>query len=296
VNFNQVDKIANAVLYEGYMLYPYRPSAVKNQPRWNFGTLYPPQFTEVRSGTERSVMHVECLLREHNTGRIGVRVRFLQFATMEAASAWRDSTERNIDFAADIYHSDPMVFEFPGTSGTIQGSLRLSAEKLGGGLVKVCLDLVNESQISSSCTREEALSAALQSAHLILHAESGEFVSFLDTPGEFRESIAGCRNTGCFPVLVGDEGQRDLLLCSPIILYDYPQVAPESAGDFFDGTEMDEMLTLRVMTLTDEEKSEIRASDRPVRDLLDRTEQTAREQLMRTHGTIRSMRQVNEHE
>ena len=51
------------------------------------------------------------------------------------------------------------------------------------------------------------------------------------------------------------------MLCSPIILYDYPQSAPESEGDFFDGTEMDEMLTLRVLTLTDAEKQEMRAGD-----------------------------------
>jgi hydrogenase maturation protease len=81
-----------------------------------------------------------------------------------------------------------------------------------------------------------------------------------------------------------------MMLCSPIVLYDYPQIAPESAGDFYDATEMDEMLTLRVMTLTDEEKTEVRNSDERVRDLLQRTEETAREQLMRTHGTIRGLR------
>ena len=52
-----------------------------------------------------------------------------------------------------------------------------------------------------------------------------------------------------------------MMLCSPIILYDYPKIAPESAGDFFDGTEMDEMLTLRVLTLTDAEKQEMRNGD-----------------------------------
>ena len=36
-----VDQVANAVLYEGYILYPYRPSAVKNRQRWNFGVVYP---------------------------------------------------------------------------------------------------------------------------------------------------------------------------------------------------------------------------------------------------------------
>ena len=84
-----------------------------------------------------------------------------------------------------------------------------------------------------------------------------------------------------------------MLLCSPIILYDYPQIAPESAAEFCDATEMDEMLTLRVMTLTDEEKNEMRLADDHFRNLLQRTEQSAREQLMRTHGTIRSLRPVS---
>jgi hypothetical protein len=85
-----------------------------------------------------------------------------------------------------------------------------------------------------------------------------------------------------------------MMLCSPILLYDYPQVAPESAGDFYDGTEMDEMLTLRVMTLTDDEKSQMRGADEHVRNLLERTERTVREQLMRTHGTVRELRQAGE--
>ena len=85
-----------------------------------------------------------------------------------------------------------------------------------------------------------------------------------------------------------------MMLCSPILLYDYPQIAPESAGDFYDATEMDEMLTLRVMTLTDDEKSEMRRADDHARSLLERTEESAREQLARTHGAIRSMRPVSE--
>jgi hydrogenase maturation protease len=99
-----------------------------------------------------------------------------------------------------------------------------------------------------------------------------------------------CQNDGNFPVLAGDEKDRDMLLCSPIVLYDYPKIAPESAGDFYDATEMDEMLTLRVMTLTDQEKNEMGEADDRVRNLLRRTEESAREQLMKTHGTIRGMR------
>jgi hypothetical protein len=132
------------------------------------------------------------------------------------------------------------------------------------------------------------------SAHLILSAEAGEFVSLLDPPGEFRSEVSACRNVGNFPVLIGTEGDHDAMLCSPIILYDYPQIAPESTGDFFDAIEMNEMLTLRVMTLTDQEKREMRSGDEQVRNLLQRTEQSACEQLIKSHGIIRSLRRVSE--
>ena len=137
-------------------------------------------------------------------------------------------------------------------------------------------------------------SRCLLSAHLILTVTGAEFVSLLEPPDELREIASSCKNIGNFPVLVGSPEERDIMLCSPIVLYDYPQIAPESAGDFYDATEMDEMLTLRVMTLTDEEKKEMRLAGDHARNLLQRTEQTARQQLMRTHGTIRSLRPVSE--
>ncbi|HUC30940.1 MAG TPA: hypothetical protein VMR80_15190, partial [Candidatus Acidoferrum sp.] len=89
-------------------------------------------------------------------------------------------------------------------------------------------------------------------------------------------------------------GYRDTMLASPIILYDYPQIAPESAGDLFDGTEIDEILSLRIMTLTDEEKREIRASDDRARQILERTENMPAEQFMKLHGTVRGMRPLKE--
>jgi hypothetical protein len=78
-----------------------------------------------------------------------------------------------------------------------------------------------------------------------------------------------------------------------IILYDYPQIAPESIGTFFDGTEIDEMLTLRVLTLTDDEKLEMQQADERTRELLARTEQISSEQLMKLHGVVRNLGPVN---
>jgi hypothetical protein len=75
-------------------------------------------------------------------------------------------------------------------------------------------------------------------------------------------------------------------------MYDYPKTSPESAGDFFDGTEMDEMLTLRVLTLTDDEKEEMRRGDPRARRILERTEALTGEEMLKTHGTVRSMREI----
>lgn len=61
------------------------------------------------------------------------------------------------------------------------------------------------------------------------------------------------------------------MLASPIILYDYPRLAPESPGELFDGTEIDEILSLRVLILTDNEKRLAAAVDERARALLDRT-------------------------
>jgi len=131
---------------------------------------------------------------------------------------------------------------------------------------------------------------SLVAAHVGLSISGGEFVSLLEPPEEFTTPAADCRNAGVYPVLVGEPGDRTQMLASPIILYDYPQIAPESPGDFFDATEMDEMLSLRILTLTEEEKQQVRNAGEHTRALLERTETLPPEQLLKVHGVIRGMR------
>ncbi len=138
--------------------------------------------------------------------------------------------------------------------------------------------------------RDAALLRALVSTHTIMTARGGAFLSAIDPPEPWREIAAGCRQIGTWPVLVGEPGDRDTMLSAPIILYDYPRIAPESPGDLFDATEIDEILTLRIMTLTDDEKRAMANTDERARALLERTESMAREQLMGLHGTIRGLR------
>jgi len=147
----------------------------------------------------------------------------------------------------------------------LRGTLEIETWRLRDGLYKIAARVRNQSFMEPGDLEnsETVLKHTFVSAHIILQAEHGEFVSLLETPAEFKEAAGGCRNIGVWPVLVGDEakGERATMLASPIILYDYPKVAPESAGDFGDGTEIDEMLTLRVMTMTEAEKREMHADD-----------------------------------
>jgi hypothetical protein len=135
--------------------------------------------------------------------------------------------------------------------------------------------------------REEALRQTLCSTHTVLKADSGTFVSLTDPPEELRAEALRCRNDGTWPVLVGMPGERHTLLSSPIILPDYPEIAPESPGDLFDGGEIDQLLVLNILSLTDEEKEEMRAADPRTREILERTESLSEEQRMQLHGAIR---------
>jgi hydrogenase maturation protease len=141
-------------------------------------------------------------------------------------------------------------------------------------------------------SREHALARSLVSTHTILEVRDGEFVSLVDPPEAYRAFAAKCQNVGTWPILVGAEGERETMLSSPIILYDYPEIAPESPGDLFDGAEIDEILSLRILTMTDEEKREMRQADDRTRKILERTENMPDEQLMKLHGVLRGLRSV----
>jgi hydrogenase maturation protease len=128
------------------------------------------------------------------------------------------------------------------------------------------------------------------STHTLLRVHGGAFVSLTDPPPALRERADSCQNRGTWPVLVGEAGERNTLLSSPIILEDHPRIAPESPGDLFDGGEIDQLLILNILSLTDEEKAEMRCTDPRVREILDRCEGLSSEELMRLHGrTVREL-------
>ncbi len=246
-----VSDIARAVLYEGHMLFPYRPSALKNVQRWTFGGVYPRLFAE-RTG-DRSRVSFECLV-EGREPRYEVEFRFLQVVAGEAGE--RTAPPGDVDLA-------PL-------RGRIEASL-------SGGVLRASLENLSDWDGSE---RAEALEHTFVSAHCVARVDGGAFVS----P---RETDEPARQEGLWPVLVGEPGDRSTLLASPIVLDDYPQVAPESPGDFFDGGEIDQLLVLNILGLSEAEKEEIRAGDRRARAILERTEAMTEGEIMRLHGTWR---------
>jgi hypothetical protein len=305
MNFDGAEKIAAAILYEGYILYPYRPTAIKNRQRWNFGTLYPRVYAEAQRPQEPFRLIAECIAMADAKASLDVRISFLQLVPTQNTDeltdpslAWDEAVERTSEHAglriSDLITSPLSRTLSLGEDQSLQIELSIGAEMLQNGVCKLRLELQNTTPLPSGAgaKRDEALPLSFVSAHLLLGISGGEFVSLLDPDPAYREAVAACCNTGVFPVLVGEEPDRNKMFCSPIILYDYPKIAPESEGDFFDGTEMDEMLTLRVLTLTDAEKQEMRNGDPRARKILERTEGLTSDALLKAHGVIRGLREI----
>jgi hypothetical protein len=345
MNRAAVDRIANAVLYEGYILYPYRPS-VKNRQRWTFGGLYPRAYSKAQHGTDAWTMQTQCLVAGGAHTTLEVTVRFLHLVARQVGTlpqplptltpdrepafrpvaslevggklyqTWQEAEERQVALASTelgALAERPRRQEFAfaaqrqweplrDPAGTVAGVLVRDRQALAGavdvaaapveqGPFRVSVRIANVTPLedAGAQSREDAQLRALVSTHTLLGVSGGAFVSLLDPPEHWREHAAACRNVGTWPVLVGDDGQKGTMLSSPIILYDYPQVAPESPGDLFDGAEIDEILTLRILTLTETEKQAMTAVDDRARALLERTEALARDQLLRLHGTFRNL-------
>ncbi len=326
MNFAEVEKIAAAILYEGYILYPYRPSSMKNRQRWNFGTLYPRAYAQAQRPEEPFRFIAECLIEAPSEdATLDLKFQFLQLdsasrtiypslladgmhSLSDPSLAWEEAVECTSELALNLndLFERPLVRslqintpELPegrnqSSVQRLEAVLTIGLESVQSGACRLHLELQNTSPLASGAAakREEALPQAFVSAHVLLGVTGAQFISLLDPPERYREAVAGCQNVGVFPVLAGEEPDRSMMLCSPIILYDYPKIAPESEGDFFDGTEMDEMLTLRVLTLTDAEKQEMRNSDPRARQILERSESLTAESMMKAHGVIRGMRDI----
>jgi hypothetical protein len=328
-------KVADAILYEGYLLYPYRRSAQKNQARFQFGVLMPPAYAAV-DPHELSASQTECLLECRDDASIWIVARFLQLRgrTVQAAepgtgelrdvdtllvdgaeySPYDEAAEREHrvtvsvasllqgDAELPVHFDDGQetddVADASGARagrlvyrwGVLDAVIRVHAERLPGpyGVLLLRIRLENLTvPAAPPRNRPDGLRHALISAHTLIGAPGGTFLSMTDPPEWASQLVAGCTNTGTWPVLAGPADCGNLMMASPIILYDHPEIAAESAGDLFDATEIDEILTLRTLTMTDAEKAEARTTDPRAAGLLDRLDGLPPEMLEKMHGAIR---------
>jgi hypothetical protein len=330
----KVHALADAVLFEGYMLYPYRANDPKNNVRWQFGVLTPPAYVEA-DPSERSHLQLDCLVEGADI-TVTVVARFLQVQQRRVQTAdgnwtnsldvgdatylpWDEAVVCESTVTATLSDSCPYsscdsirvegaidIEELPRAGGApparlvrercdLQADVFVDAAPLPGpyGVRRLRIRLENTTSWSANeLGRPVALRHSLVAAHLILSVDRGAFVSMIDPPEWARGYAESCDQIGTFPVLAGPPGDRHVILAAPIILYDHPVVAPESTLQFCDATEMDEMLTLRTLTLTEAEKRQARGSDPRAAQLIDEIDNLPSELLDRLHGAIRSMTSV----
>ncbi|MFI7281868.1 hypothetical protein ACIBOV_16590 [Micromonospora chersina] len=341
------EAVADAVLYEGYLLYPYRRSSAKNRVRWQFGVLVPPAWAAahglvdggVAGSAESPWQQTACLVEAPDTATVRIRLRFLHLQRKvteirTAGGGYRPVDRIEVGGRTELSFDEavPREFDVEASIGDLLQGHRLDVRVPGGEDVEPLVDGRGEpagrvvrrrhplsASLAASAVpcetpfrllrieirventdrttapdspRDEALPRCLLAAHTLATVDQGRFLSLLDPPEWAAHAARECRNVHTFPVLAGEPGSDDVLLSSPIILYDHPRIAPESPGDLHDATEIDEILSLRTLTLSDAEKREARATDPRAAAILDRVDTMPPEVLERLHGAIRSLEPV----
>jgi hypothetical protein len=317
-DWDRARAVADAVLYEGYLLYPYRGTSSKNQSRWQFGVLGPPGAADAGLG-EDDTLAAEFLVDGSQALTLVVRFLQLQHRRAERESAhgefepvdelttadgswltWDEAVERELSFGPLAIDGRPRTLPLVADASTdvepvaggrlvrerreVRGELTLASEP-DGDLRRVSVRVNNVGKAASN--KNDSIARSMIGTHIIAEVVGGEFVSLLEPPPSASDAASRCRQHRCFPVLAGPAGTRDILLISPIILYDHPQVAEQSNTALYDCTEIDEILTLRVMTMTEEEKAQARATDPRAAQIIDRCDAMSPDAMARLHGALR---------
>jgi hypothetical protein len=320
--WEQARAVADAVLYEGYLLYPYRASSGKNQSRWQFGVLGPAQAAQLGLG-EDDTLSTELLVDPGPDTALTIVVRFLQlqhraverdalgrFEPVNELTvadhtwlSWDEAVECELSFGpfTESELATPQTLPIVIAGGTdvehVDGGRLLRTRAALRGELTVCseadddllrINLAVRNTAAAPADKNTAIARSLIGTHLIAEVTGGEFVSLLEPPESAASAVGRCRRHRCFPVLAGRPGTTTLMLVSPIILYDHPEIAEQSEGALFDSTEIDEILTLRVMTMTDREKAQARATDPRAAEIIDRCDAMSPEALLNLHGVLRN--------
>lgn len=315
---DDVRAICDTVLYEGYLLWPYRKSALKNQRRWTIGSLAAPGCDPSLATEAAASMLLET---PENSADVRITMRFLHLVERDVVQdgesvpqvrvsgqlyqSGEESAEREVTLDYRVGEDEPAKKTFTIDGGSCEqpageassvvlrrrwqrltGELHIACEPVLPGVHRINVRLCNT---TTPQRHADPRVHGFTSAHVVLHCAAGGFVSAIDPPESLRDVVAASSCEGLYPVLIGQPGATDTILAAPIVLYDWPQVSPESPGDLFDSTEIDRLLVLSVLSMTPAEQEEMAATDPKAREILNRCSALSTEDLLRLHGTLRDV-------
>jgi hypothetical protein len=275
-----LDELVRTLLYEGYALYPYTPGATKNATPTPFGIVYPPVYA-AGGPTTFDRIRMQGIVEAAADATLAVTVRFL-----EAAGERHEGVERCVELPAtrleELCTGDGVATEF--AFDRVRGRVRMRAQAFLDGITRVSACVDNTTEVPAGLDRGGALRSSLLSTHVIARIEGGRFYSPIAPPEHAATAVltSACVNT--YPVLATPED--DVLLGAAIILPDHPQIAPESRGDLFDGTEIEEALLLHLLALSDDEREQISHQDPAVKEMLRRAIETTPAEFEKLRGRI----------
>ena len=353
MNTALVEKVVNAVLYEGYILYPYRASSKKNRERFTFGRVYPEDYSIAQHGAEPCMMQTECLLRnESKDALVTISVRFLHPMAREVGmlrtpiaempadglpdfevvpdlrvgeqlyQTWQEVVEQKVEVptfpcakrgrrnAISSFRPSRAIEPIRGDDGKInailvrrqdavRGVIEVAAQPIDDVVFKITVRILNRTPVPPNDLENQSaiIMRTFTSTHTILHAQGGEWLSLTRSAGRLRGSGRGLqeyRHAGRSSSAIKRSTSATRCFPRPSSFTITRKIAPESPGDLFDGLEIDEILTLRVMAMSDAEKIEMRQVDEQARSILERTENMSSDHLLKMHGVMRVVRSSNE--
>jgi hypothetical protein len=258
----ELAQLVDSLLYEGYALYPYTPSAIKNATPTPFGIAYPPGYAAECPGAFDHA-RLDCLAEPGPGGMVSATVRYLVMS-----GGGHEASERQVE-VGPVAIGERATVPIDGGRCTVRSELLQD----GGAVVRCCVH--NQAEVSPGLTRGEALRHSLLSMQILLRISDGRFLSPLEGGGQ---------SINTYPVLVGRADE--CVLGTTIVLPDHPQLAPESRGNLFDGTEIEEALLLHVQALSDDERAEIERADPAVAQMVARAAAATPEDIMALHGRV----------
>ena len=339
-----LENLTRTLLYEGYALYPYHRSAIKNQKPVPFGGVFPGDYNAYNEHAH-STMQTQCMVKGREDLLINIDVRFLHLKKIELFEhvIQKENTYDdfvpvyNLSINENLYQSGWQTIERRLSTGhlTISGLMKKkviliefdsiydsknlidqngevtakqisSASAIKGAVVieaaplenmqdafRITVNIANTTPVENAeaVSRDEVISQSFLSTHTILKTTDAEFISHQNPGEKWKASIAACQNINTWPILIDESNST--LLSSPIILYDYPQINPQSQGDLFDSTEIEEALLLHVNLLSDEEKKRIGQSDEKLQAMLQKVSEITPEELINFHSGLKNITENN---